>query len=182
MRTITYKYPSGRVFTFENIPSEFSYKTRMEFIQEHGGKAATLYFEKRDMEKSNAHSSLLWDLFEDYLNAYNFNYVSRYCSNRKPKVNYSHLYILKNSNGFIKVGKTKNVKTRIIDLGFEFDGKWEIIKILYGRGYMESIFHEKLMSYIIPIRKKHTNKFSSECFENNKEVLKICQNLSNGTN
>lgn len=168
---------TGEIFYAHNVQENYSYAERREVIC----NAATYFKDAYPTSTGiymppilHAYYELLWYLFADYLNAYNFRWVSPYASKKKSN---RHLYVLRNSNGFIKVGVASNVNVRIVDLAFEFDGEWEIIKIYYNQGHREKEAHGKLMEYIHPVLKKHTNKFSTECFSDCPEVLEICMNL-----
>jgi len=161
----------GHVFYAHNILSEYRYDERLMVI-----KNFAQYFNsiKNPSPEQDAYSVLLWHLFTDYLNAYNFRWIRKIKYNQKsPK----HLYILRNDEGFIKIGVTSNIDSRIIDLKYEFDGNFKIIKIYPFMGKMEHNLHSRLMNYLKPIKRRHGG-LSQECFEDCKEVIEVCKNLS----
>lgn len=168
---------TGEVFYAHDLQESYSFVERREVI-----KNTATYFKDAYPTSTgiymppilHAYYELLWYLFRDYINAYNFRWVNPFCSNKKSK---KHLYVLRNSNGFIKVGIASNIQCRIVDLAFEFDGTWEVLKVYYNQGHKEKESHGKLMEYIHPVVKKNTNKFSTECFSDCPEVMEICMNL-----
>lgn len=161
---------SGEIFYAHNVQKEYRYDQRLKVIQ-----GFSRYFKSLSNPPpiQDAYSVLLWHLFSDFLNAYSFKWATT-----KKKPNEKHLYILRNSAGFIKVGISSNVKARIVDLSYEWGGKWEIIKIYHNMGSMERYLHQKLADYTYPIRHRETNKWGRECFVDCPEVLEICKNLS----
>lgn len=162
---------SGDVFYAHNILPEYRYDERIAVFKNWGK-----YFKSinEPSPEQDAYCVLLWHLFPDFLNAYNFNWV-RKSKSKQPKK--KHLYILQNNKGFIKVGVASNIDMRLVDLKYEFEGEFKILKIYQFMSNMEGYVHGKLMDYIKPIHKRHGG-ISQECFEDCKEVLDVCMNLS----
>lgn len=164
---------NGSVRYAHNIQAEYRYDERLKVIQGFSRYFTSPYDPSPEQD---AYSVLLWHLFKDFLSAYSFKWAA--VRGYKDKPNKRHLYILRNSQGFIKVGITNNVKIRMFDLVYEWGGEWEILKIYYNLGAMEKQLHEKLASYTFPIRHRYTKRFSTECFIDCPEVLNTCLNLS----
>ena len=160
--------PCGDIFYAHNVKNSYSFYERKKEIENFKN-----YF--YSLNKPNkiqiAYQTILWHLFADYLNGFSF---SRKVSKNKD------LYILRNSKGFIKVGVSKNINTRLVDLKYEFDGDWEVIKIHINKGHLEQSLIYKLAEYYKPIVKQN-GKLSRECFEDCDEVLSNCIDL-NGVN
>lgn len=89
----------------------------------------------------------------------------------------NHLYVVKNSNGFIKVGVANNLSKRLSDLKKEFAGEWEVIFSSLNDGHIEKSVHAALRDYKISIQKKN-GRTSNECFRNSNEVLKIIKSIA----
>lgn len=162
---------SGDVFFAHNVLDYYRHDQRREVIKSYSKYFADL---KNPSPEQDAYSVLLWELFPEYLKAYNFYWLK---PNKSKNKNPKHLYILRNSLGFIKIGVANNIKTRLIDLKYEFDGEFEIIQTHKFRGNLERNIHGKLMEYIKPVYKKN-GKLSVECFEDCEEVLSFVKNLS----
>jgi len=163
---------SGHVFYVHNLQDEYRYDERIKVIQNFKSYFSSI---SNPTPEQDAYCVLLWSLFSEFLNAYNFNWIRSSNTNHSKK----DLYILRNSNGFIKIGVASNVNIRIVDLKYEFGGEWEIIKIFKGLAKYEKLLHGKLANYIYPIKHRHTGKYSNECFNDCEEVLSACLNLSN---
>ena len=162
---------SGHVFYAHNVKSGYRYDERLSVI-----KNAKNYFSSinNPTPQQDAYFSLLWHLFEDFLNAFNFNWIrSTKSSIKNPK----DLYIIRNSQGFIKIGIASNVNARLIDLKYEFGGEFEVIKIIKQGQYLEKALHKKLRDYTFPIMHKHTKRYSTECFNDCKEVNEYLSKL-----
>lgn len=155
---------NGKTYYAHNIKSNYNYNERIEII-----KNFKEYFQT---PKQQAYEIMLWNLFEEFLNAYSFAFVDKIYKNFGKN---KDLYVLRNSLGFIKVGVAKNVQKRIIGLKSVFGGDWSVIKIYKGLGTQEGHLHAKLMNYLYPIKKKYTNEYSSECFIDCEEVLNIIE-------
>lgn len=162
---------SGHVFYAHNVKSEYRYDERMSVISN-----AKNYFTSinRPTPEQDAYFVLLWHLFNDYLNAYNFYWLR---GNKKKSKKPKDLYILRNSQGFIKIGISSNVKARLVDLRYEWGGEFKIIKVIKNGQHLEKILHQKLIDFIFPIKHRHTKQFSSECFIDCKEVNEILSEL-----
>lgn len=155
---------SGQIYYAHNIKSNYNYNERIEIIRNFKN-----YFQT---PKQQAYETMLWDLFEEFLNAYSFAFVDKmYKKFGKNK----DLYVLRNSLGFIKVGVAKNVNQRIKGLKSVFGGEWTLLKLYKDKGTQEGFLHSKLMNYVFPIKKNYTNEYSSECFIDCSEVLNIIE-------
>lgn len=165
---ISIKTDCGKRFYATNIQNQYRYDERMVVISNLGKYVDSL---NNPCPKAKAYSVLLWHLFRDFLNAYTFsNRLSNGNSNYKGDI-----YVLRNSLGFIKIGRTKNIGIRLIDLRYEFDGNFEIVKIYNSMGYMENKVLIALQNYQYPVIKRWTNKFSIECFKDTEAVFKIIE-------
>ena len=166
---------NGDVLYATNVKREYRYNERTEVIRNMRAYMKGVEDISTPNPELQAYCILLWHLFGDYLNAYSFDWANpKNKGNGKSK----HLYILRNSLGFIKVGIAGNVKVRVVDLKFEFDGEWEILKVYNNAGKIESTLHRRLAEYTFPVKKKYTGKYSRECFLDCPEVLSACLNLS----
>ena len=160
----------GKRFYATNLQNEYRYYERMAVIMNCSNYLNDL---SNPYPKNKAYYVLLWHLFGDYLDAYRLPGIS---SNIKS--NYKgDIYIIRNSLGFIKIGRTKNIAIRLIDLKYEFDGNFQIIKIYKGMGHKESEILNALSKYQYPVIKRWTNKFSVECFEDNEKILQITERI-----
>lgn len=160
----------GKRFYATNLQNEYRYDERMAVIMNCSNYVNDL---SNPYPKNKAYYVLLWHLFGDYLDAYRLPDIS---SNIKS--NYKgDIYVIRNSLGFIKVGRTKNIGIRLIDLKYEFDGNFQLIKIYEGMGYKEAQVINSLEKYQYPVVKRWTNKFSMECFQDNKMVLQIIEKI-----
>jgi hypothetical protein len=164
---------SGEIFYAHGVQPEYRYDQRIEVIR---GFAKYFTSLRNPTPIQDAYSTLLWHLFPDFIKSYSFNWSPSLCKKSNGKKR--HLYVLRNSQGFIKVGVTSNVKVRIIDLKYEWGGEWEILKVYHNFGSMENYLLDKLMPYLYRIQHRHTKKFSTECFIDCPEVLNTCLNLS----
>lgn len=162
----------GHTFYAHNVKAEYRYDERIKVISN-----LQKYFTSinNPTPEQDAYVILLWHLFKDFLDAYNFSWLKNWSS----KPSNRSLYILRNSQGFIKVGIAANVSARIVDLKYEFGGEWEVIKVYKGMANHEKSLHQKLLDYTYPIKNRHTGKYSQECFVDCNEVLAACLNLSN---
>jgi hypothetical protein len=162
---------SGDIFYAHNLKPEYRFDERKAAL-----RSFRTYFTSinNPSPEQDAYAALMWHLFPDFLNAYNFNYVRP--ENKADK--HKHLYILLNSKGFIKVGIAGNVEARLVDLKYEFEGDWTILKVYPSMGNLEKYVHERLMEFIHPVKKRHTNKYSTECFTDCEAVRSVCLNLS----
>ena len=164
----------GSVFYAHNIKSEYRYDQRIKVIT-----GIRFYFNSINEPTpiQDAYSTLLWYLFGEYINAFSFRYANYY-DETKPKKRKKDLYVISNSQGFIKVRVSNNVKARIVDLKYEFGGEWEILKVYKNKSNKEKLVHSMLADYFFPIRHNHTGKYSTECFVDCEYVRSTCQNLS----
>ena len=160
----------GKRFYATNLQNEYRYDERRAVICNFGKQIDDL---NNPCPKAKAYSVLLWHLFEDFLNANTFSNKSL-----NEKSNYKgDIYVLRNSLGFIKIGRTKNIGVRLVDLKYEFEGDFEIIKTYQGMGHKECEILNALYKYKYPVIKRWTNKFSVECFQDSKMVLQIIEKI-----
>ena len=165
---------SGEVFYAHNVLSDYNFIERRHVIQNLSKHMASI---KNPTPKQDAYCVLMWHLFTDYLTAYNFSWVRDPTKRDKTK-HKKDLYLIRNSKGFLKIGITKQINVRLIDLKHEFEGDWELVYLSNQMGYKEKEIHRALASYIFPVRKRHTNAFSTECFEDCQEVITTFQNFT----
>lgn len=88
----------------------------------------------------------------------------------------NHLYVVKNSNGFIKVGVANNLSQRLADLKKEFTGEWKVVFSSLNNGHIEKSIHAALAEHKLSIQKKN-GKISHECFKSSDAVLKTIKSI-----
>lgn len=160
----------GSVFYAHGLKESYSYIERKKVVS---GLSAYIGTPKVNSLKGDAYCVLLWSLFGDYLRAYNFDYIRTGLEKGKSK---KHLYAFRNSNGFIKIGVSKNIDVRLVDLKYEFDGDFHVLKVSEFSGQKERSLHRILSNHAVGVKKRCGN-YSRECFEDCEEVLSIIGNV-----
>ena len=165
---------NGNVYFYTNTEKEYNFIKRKREL----GFLAKTIIKKRDEDKdiSDCYCVIAWDLFGDYLDTFTFRNIT--AKKQTKMVTKKHLYWLK-SDGFYKIGISYNVNRRIVDLKFEFDKDFEIVKIFFYAEHLEKKIHKHLEKYRLPIMKK-TGKESFECFKICDETTEYLDKLNGG--
>lgn len=166
----------GHIFWVHNIKESYNYLERREVIRHFSNHCDSM---SHSSPRQDAYSIMLWMLFEDYLNG-NADFPRFKQMSREEKMKRT-LYVLRHSNGFIKVGIASDIDKRLVDLNKSFGGHFEVLALYPEMSFYEQILIYDLSSYYKPIRQKR-DVLSRECFEDCKEVLDVCLNLKNNVN
>jgi len=159
---------SGEIFYAHDVKEKYDYNEYILVLKNMSKYVGNTVSAATINPEMDAYSVLMWHLFPDYLNKNKY---------KDKKQKYKHLYIMRNTNGFIKIGVSNNPKMRIYDLKLEFEGDFEIVKVYRNKGYLENEIHKILSKYKYCVYNKKRKRYSRECFEDRSEVTELCMEM-----
>lgn len=156
------------IIYFTNVRDSYRNDQRKHFI-----RGLRFYYQRygASSPEFQAYLQLVYHMFGDYIDA-----IGSLGSTGRKATRPRHLYILRNSKGFIKIGITSNLIARLYDFTHEFEGTFEVIRFVENAAILEQDLLTTLEDYSVPIQKRDGIKVSTECVADLPEVIEIIQN------